>query len=51
MMVWKQRVTISSFTSPSFSVTNGLHQGCTIAPTLSALYLNWLIGIAVRLGK
>ena len=36
-------VTVSSFTSPSFSVTNGLHQGCIIAPILFALYLNWVI--------
>ena len=36
-------VTISSLTSPSFCVTNGLHQGCTIAPTLFALYLNHVI--------
>jgi len=44
-------VTISSFTSPSFSVTNRLHQSCTIAPTLYALYLNQVIEIAVRLGS
>ena len=36
-------VTISSFTSLSFSVTNVLRQGCTIAPTLFALYLNRVI--------
>jgi len=36
-------ITVSSFTSPSFSVTNGLHQGCIIAPILFALYLNWVI--------
>jgi len=36
-------VTISSFTSPSFSITNRLCQGCTIAPTLFALYLNQVI--------
>ena len=33
-------VTISSFTSPSFNVTYGLHQGCTIPPTL---FLNRVI--------
>ena len=37
-MEWEQR--FSSFTSASFSVTNGLCQGCTIAPTL---YLNQVI--------
>jgi len=36
-------VTISSFTSPSLSVTNGLRLGCTIAPKLFALNLNWVI--------
>jgi len=36
-------VTISSLTSPSFRVTNGLHQGCTIAPILFALCLNCVI--------
>ena len=36
-------VTISSFTSPSFSVTNGLRQGRTVSPTLFALYLNRVI--------
>jgi len=41
--VMEAEVTISSFTSLSFSVTNGLCQGCTIAPTLFALYLNQVI--------
>jgi len=35
--------TNSSFTSPSFNVADGLCQDCTIAPTLLALYLNWVI--------
>ena len=26
-----------------YIITDGLHQGCTIAPTLFALYLNWVI--------
>jgi len=37
------KVTISSFTNLLFNVTNGLCQGYTIAPTLFALYLNWVI--------
>ena len=36
-------VTIGGCTSATFSVTNGLRQGCTIAPTLFALYLNRVI--------
>ena len=36
-------VTVSIFTSPSFSVTIRLRQGCTITPTLFALYLNQVI--------
>ena len=36
-------VTIGGCTSATFSVTNRLRQGCTIAPTLFALYLNRVI--------
>ena len=31
------------FYSPTINVTNGLCQGCTIAPKLFALYLNRVI--------
>jgi len=44
MIVWKQRLpSVIYYISPSFSLTNRLHQGCTIVPTPFSLYLNRMI--------
>ena len=39
----KAEVTVDGATTPEINVTNGLRQGCSIAPTLFNLYLNYVI--------
>ena len=39
----KTEVTMDGATTPEIEVTNGLRQGCTIAPTLFNLYFNFVI--------
>ena len=39
----KTEITMDGATTPEIEVTNGLRQGCTIAPTLFNLYFNFVI--------
>lgn len=39
----KAEITVDGSVTPEIDVQNGLHQGCTIAPTLLNLYFNLVV--------